>query len=474
MKVKEIMRLDKILLVPVLPLVFCGCFLQLADRSQKQGGIVVARNMRGEPAFALSSDPASGRSFFLWTSPRSVPGSRFGLTSADPRGETQEIWRSTAAGTGGAVQFEPGLALSSSSLYAKWVERASGELSVKLAVYDMRGGEAPEAVQLSGLFSRVRNRSSMIPSGKNSVFLAWEDFNPAIRVPFAGVAEVGPEGLRWKRLLGNRTPGEEYLSPAITRDGADGLFVAARLIHHGDRGIVLNHFAPGGASWGDDAQANTFMGYQSGPIISPDGRGGVFLIWEDGRNGDTDIYGQELSSAGVAMWGEAGSPLVAAEGNQWNPVLVPDGAGGFFCAWIDDDMGTKWKLLVQRIDKDGRPLWGQNGVQVYPSDSRQSDLSMVPDGAGGVILSWNEPRYGYLDVFAQRFSKAGARLWREGGVHVTAGNRDQAAPIMVPDGNGGGLIAWKVQKGSRNWEIRAQRLNADGTPLWPVPRPARP
>jgi hypothetical protein len=356
--------------------------------------------------------------------------------------------------------------LSSSTLYGRWIENSSGTLSVKAAVYDTRGLKAPEEITVSGLLSRVLSQGSMVPSGSGSAFLAWEDFNPQLKTPFTAIAETGPGGLRWKKVLGNNAAGAEYMAPAITGDGAGGVFAAARHIHNGDKGIVLNHFSQRGAALAEDVQANTFLGYQSGPVISPDGQGGVFLIWEDGRSGDIDIYGQRISSGGIPAWAAAGVPIVTADGNQWSPVLAPDGAGGFFCAWIDDDMGMKWQLKVQRLDKDGRPLWGQAGLTVYPSDRRQSDLSMAADGKGGVILSWNEPRSGYLAVFAQRFATDGSRLWQEGGVPVAEDNWDQAAPIMAPDGKGGCLLAWKSRRSDLTWAVSAQRLDSKGAPLW--------
>ena len=456
------------------PLLFCGCLSRLVSRSAGRGGVVIAANVAGEPALAAARDASTGRSYFAWASLRGSGGPRFTLASAGKSGKAERVW--SAAGGAGTVQSEPGLSLSSSSLYASWIENSSGTLSLKAAVYDLRGAEPPLEGVVSGLIGRIKNRVGITSSGKDSVFLSWEDFNPALRTPFAGVAEVGRGGVKWEKLLGNRAAEEEYMSPAIAPDGAGGVFAAFRHIHNGDRGIVLNHFSADGASWADDAQANAFLGYQSGPVLAPSPEGGLFLIWEDGRNGSIDIYGQKFSSGGAALWDPDGIPLEAADGNQWNPVIVPDAAGGFFCAWIDDDRGTNLQIEVQRIDKDGHPLWGRDGVAVSPSDSRQSDISMVTDGAGGVILAWNEPRYGYLDVFAQRLGPDGSLKWGNGGTAVTADKHDQVAPVMAPGGNGGALITWKRRRGRNSWEIRSQLLGPDGAAQWPAPPrvPGRP
>jgi len=452
----------KKLLILAAPLILGGCFKQLIPPPEQKPVSVIARNIPGEPDFSLAYDIDSGRSFFAWAPAPGKQAARAMIAAADKTGRTEVLGGAGDAPPAGVIQSEPGLAMSSSSVYVRWVENSSGTLRLKVAGYDLSGRRTLKETVVSDLSLLVKRHGVIAPSDRDSAFIAWEDFNLPVNAPFVGIAEAGQEGIRWRHVLGNRTENERYFYPAIAADGEGGVFAAFRHVHDGDQGIVVRHFNPGGATWDDDVQAANVMGYKSGPKIAADLHGSLFVIWEDGRSGTLGIYGQKISSAGAVLWDRGGVSMAVSEGNHWNPEITADGEGGFFCAWIEETKGARWQLKMQRIGRDGAPAWGPGGVAVSPSDSRQSAPALIQDDEGGIIIAWNEPRYGYLDVFAQRLSPEGVNLWKDEGVRVTRGDEDQVAPEMVPDGDGGCVIAWERRAGKNNWELAAVRLNPMG------------
>ena len=452
----------KKLLILTAPLFFSGCFKQLIPAPTQKPVSVIAANIPGEPDFSLAYDVDSGRSFFAWAPAPGKETARAMIAAADKTGRTEVLGGAGEAPGADVIQAEPGLAMSSSSVYVRWVENSSGTLRLKVAGYDIFGRRTLKESVIAGLSLLVKRHGVIIPSGGDSAFIAWEDYNTSVNAPYVGIAETGPEGVRWRAALGGRAESERYFSPAIAADGEGGVFAAFRHVHNGDQGIVVRHFNPGGAGWDDDVRAVSVMGYKSGPKIAADPHGSLFVIWEDGRSGTLGLYGQKISSAGAVLWDREGRPLSVSEGNQSNPVMTADGKGGFFCAWLEENKGARWQLKIQRIGSGGEPAWGPGGVTVSPSDSRQSSPALIPDDEGGVIIAWNEPRYGGLDVFAQRLSQEGKKLWKEEGVQVTSGKDDQVAPAMVPDGDGGCVIAWQRRTGKNSWELAAVRLNPMG------------
>ena len=48
---------------------------------------------------------------------------------------------------------------------------------------------------------------------------------------------------------------------------------------------------------------------------------------------------------------------------------------------------------------------------------------------------------------------------------VYRGEGDQYDPVLIPDGEGGAIFAWWDIR-TPDWNIFAQRLSADGTPMW--------
>ncbi len=125
----------------------------------------------------------------------------------------------------------------------------------------------------------------------------------------------------------------------------------------------------------------------------------------------------------------------------------------------------------------GQPVWpsdipistavGDQGVAILGPPG----VVLVPDGIGGVVIVWDD--LGAGNIFAQRVNADGQPLWSSGGVAVAPAPWFQFSPRAVSDGNGGVIIAWV--DGRNDWcspplfaecDIFAQRLNVSGQPQW--------
>ena len=90
---------------------------------------------------------------------------------------------------------------------------------------------------------------------------------------------------------------------------------------------------------------------------------------------------------------------------------------------------------------------------------------MVSDGAGGALFVWRDDRNGSgnFDVFAQRLDANGARLWGDNGTAVTNVPGSAAAGYkIIADGTGGAILAWRDDRPSNNLPTKnvwVQRLN---------------
>jgi hypothetical protein len=88
------------------------------------------------------------------------------------------------------------------------------------------------------------------------------------------------------------------------------------------------------AAWQADGNpVTTALVDQVQTVIVSDGSGGVLVAWADSRNyGATlhDIYCQRLSAMGVALWTGNGVALCTMPGEQLQPTIVSDGAGGAY------------------------------------------------------------------------------------------------------------------------------------------------
>ena len=166
-----------------------------------------------------------------------------------------------------------------------------------------------------------------------------------------------------------------------------------------------------------------------------------------------------------AQWTTNGVPVVAFSGTQSNPVLVRDGAGGVVIVW-QDTRGGNYDIYAQRFNGAGAALWGANGLLVCGATGSQVNPTGAPDGSGGVIIAWQDGRLGpgLEDIHANRVLAGGTLAWADN-VMLCGAAGAQQKPAAVSDGAGGAIVAWQDRRDPVNtsWDIYAQRVNGSGT-----------
>jgi hypothetical protein len=213
------------------------------------------------------------------------------------------------------------------------------------------------------------------------------------------------------------------------------------------------------------------------PVIASDGGTGTIVAWYGGPG--SDIFASRLLANGsVAPGWPTPSPLVVcnATGLQEQPTLVPDGAGGCLIFWQDARNGSDYDIFAQHLDGSGQIVstassnWVANGNPIASATGNQYLPMAVTDGAGGAIVVWQDGRHGTgnYDIYAQRVDGDGNPLWAPAGVPVCLATNNQINPTIVADGSGGAYIAWQDYRKGNEYDIYVQHLTASGT-LYPDP-----
>jgi hypothetical protein len=109
--------------------------------------------------------------------------------------------------------------------------------------------------------------------------------------------------------------------------------------------------------------------------------------------------------------------------------------------------------------------WVDGGVALCSDTGNQRFPVIVSDGAGGAIVAWRDESSGNYDIYAQRVDATGTPMWVAGGLPICTAAGDQSFSQIVNDGAGGMIIAWHDGRGTDN-DIYAQRVSATGTLLW--------
>jgi len=109
--------------------------------------------------------------------------------------------------------------------------------------------------------------------------------------------------------------------------------------------------------------------------------------------------------------------------------------------------------------------WEVDGTAVSVMNfANQDSPDICPDGFGGAIIVWRDTRNLSQDIYAQRIDADGQPLWTPNGVAVCTDVATQMDPHVVSDGAGGAVITWVDFRGVI--DIYAQRLGAGGNAMW--------
>ena len=256
-------------------------------------------------------------------------------------------------------------------------------------------------------------------------------------------------------------------SPQAVSNGQGGAIIAWVDYRDGSGYLYAQQLDAGGSpTWTDNGTLICNAGEVESQVIISDGQGGAIIAWQDGRNGDNDIYAQRVDYDGIAKWTANGTIICNAAHRQEDASIVPDGAGGAIITWQDARAdGSDQDIYAQRVNGSGETQWTDNGMPICTATSNQNSLPIVTDGGSGAIIVWSDNRSGDYGVFAQRVNASGVPQWTANGTPVCTETGNTWNAYSVADGSGGAILAWTDRRSANN-DIYAQRLNASGVAQW--------
>jgi len=238
--------------------------------------------------------------------------------------------------------------------------------------------------------------------------------------------------------------------------------------------LLFIYISPIQSQWSTDPTVNnpvcTAPLDQLYPKIVSDGFGGAIITWDDNRNTNTDanIYAQRINSSGIVQWTTDGVTICDTIRNQTNPVITADGAGGAIIAWGDKrDENLPGDIFAQRIDASGMSQWTANGIPICNTPEYQYRPSILYDGFGGAIITWHDFRDVNSNIYAQKINASGVAQWATNGVKVCNPPGGEDFVTLVSDGAGGAVITWEDTRiDNHDPDIYVQRINASGQAMW--------
>ncbi len=276
-----------------------------------------------------------------------------------------------------------------------------------------------------------------------------------------------PLGSNFK--VNNDTGNAEHEQVCVSVDGNGNFVIVWTDKRNGDWDIYAQRYAYDGSASGGNFKVNDDAGNstQYWNDISLDEEGNFIITWADLRNGADpfyDIYFQKYSNNGTPVGNNIKVNDNGGNSLQFYPSVSMNNSGDFVITWTDERNGDR-DIYAQRYLNDGSPV-GSNFI-VYPdtAGTDQALSSIATDGAGNFIITWNDNRNDYGDIYAQCFSNNGVPTGDDFKVNDDPANMTQWVPAVAAGINGNFIITWEDYRNGYSGEIYAQSFIYGGTAL---------
>ncbi|MFA4967095.1 MAG: hypothetical protein WC624_02620, partial [Candidatus Margulisiibacteriota bacterium] len=255
--------------------------------------------------------------------------------------------------------------------------------------------------------------------------------------------------------------------------------------------IIMMAAGSGGAltpvrEWGNTGKVisnNQGPAVQVYPAACRTSDGYTIVAWADERGGDLangyyQVYVQKLDSNGIGSWNtaEAGVAIATAYATvgsgmieNYKICIVPDSAGGAIVSWLDQRSGVA--IYAQRVDGNGTVQWTAGGIPVVTNSAGYSTVNsfrMTADGSGGIIICWGDDRnqQSKYDLYAQKIGSNGSLAWSANGVELYSSPYSKTFQQLVSDGTGGAVVASIVATDGTGSDIITLNITSAGTIAW--------
>jgi len=181
--------------------------------------------------------------------------------------------------------------------------------------------------------------------------------------------------------------------PSIAVDSSGNLYAVWKDERGGDSDIYFS-YRPSGGTWQPDVRVDSGGTSTAGsPDITVDSNGNIYVVWEDYRNGNFDIYFSSSSSPAGPWSSDERIDNGPSNKNAYGPVIGSDSYGNLYCVWRDYrdalDLYFSYRLFGENWSYNERV--NTSGSTHYPA--------IAVDPSGNSHLAWHDGSSGNKDIY---------------------------------------------------------------------------
>jgi hypothetical protein len=354
-------------------------------------------------------------------------------------------------------QTNPKVASDGINYFVVWEDNSGGGDILGARVSP--GGVVLDSTVIPISTSTGQQLSPYVIFGDSDYFVVWQDYR------------FGNADIFGARV---RTDGVVLDSSGILISAATDDQTSPKVIFGGNQYFVFwNDYRTGGGHprvYGARVNTDGIVLDSSGIQISPAATWGphppeaafdgtnYFLVWQDFRSDEADVYGARVSTTGIVL-DPTGIPVSAMRYGQGSPHVVFDSVN-YFVVWDDWRTGGYLDIYGARVSTAGVVL-EPAGIPISTAGYNQYAPELIFDGTNYFVV-WNDERFGYGigDIYGARVSTAGVVLDPTGIPITTAEDRQWLPHVVFNSANY--VVVWEDYRSGYEWDIYGAYVSTAG------------
>jgi len=227
------------------------------------------------------------------------------------------------------------------------------------------------------------------------------------------------------------------------------------------------------AQWVSDPSSNTKL------VIDPvdpinitalkDFSGGAYVFWQDKKgSSESDINFIHFNKNGDVSFRADGKTVSTRPGAKENPIAFVEPSGNSVVLWKGYDRRKNPELFIQKLSKNGLRLWQNEGLQITESRLEKVDYSLRTDKRGYAHISYITKNHNSSNKFSVRYQTLtpyGKFLSDSLKGNLYSSNNTVSETEIVPDGKSGSFVFW-LENQNQKTLLCGQYVDSTGSKKW--------
>ncbi len=243
----------------------------------------------------------------------------------------------------------------------------------------------------------AKSEPSIAIDPEGTIYVAWWDHTGLyLQKSLDGVTFTEPVE------VSTGISGTFKIAPSVCAPVAGKVYVAYSSPNDMAGRIFVAISSDGGANFHSTRVDDGGADFRTNPDIGADQGGNVYVVWQDQRNGDSDIYFSRSTNGGISF-----SPNVRVNDDNGNslqelPSLALGKTGNIYVVWGDWRNGGSDIFFSKSTDGGasfGDGLRNDNDIQVddYPLSAMHDHPVVAIGDSERILVSWRDTRNGLND-----------------------------------------------------------------------------